>query len=47
MHEPPKEKHNGKQTKQRLKPYLVLQYFLKYSDENNVPTINNIFIIND
>ena len=26
---------HGKQTNQKLKPYVVLQYLLKYSDENN------------
>ena len=36
------EKHNGKQTKQRMKPYIVLQYLLKQSDENNVVSANDI-----
>ena len=26
---------HSKQTNQKLKPYVVLQYLLKYSDENN------------
>lgn len=26
---------HGKQANQKLKPYVVLQYLLKYSDENN------------
>ena len=29
------ETRNGKQPHQKLKPYLVLQYLLKYSDENH------------
>ena len=29
---------HGKQKDQKLKPYLVLQYLLKYSDENNTRT---------
>lgn len=36
------EKHNGKQIKQRNKPYIVLQYLLKHFDENNVVTANEI-----
>ena len=36
------EKHNGKQTKQRMQPYIVLQYLLKQSDENNVVSANAI-----
>ena len=38
MTEPKKEKHHGKQTKQRMKPYIVLQYLLRNSDEDNVVT---------
>lgn len=38
MPKPKKEKHHGKQTKQRMKPYIVLQYLLRNSDENNVVT---------
>ena len=26
----------GRQEHQKLKPYLILQYLLKYSDENNI-----------
>ena len=32
----------GKQKDQKLKPYLVLQYLLKYSDENNTRTAYDI-----
>ena len=30
------EAKHGKQINQKIKPYVVLQYLLKYSDENNV-----------
>ena len=30
----PEERH-GKQNNQKMKPYLVMQYLLKYTDENN------------
>ena len=30
------EAKHGKQTNQKIKPYVVLQFLLKYSDENNV-----------
>ena len=30
------EAKHGKQVNQKIKPYVVLQYLLKYSDENNV-----------
>ena len=33
---------HGKQKDQKLKPYLVLQYLLKYSDENNTRTAYDI-----
>ena len=33
---------HGKQKNQKLKPYLVLQYLLKYSDENNTRTAYDI-----
>ncbi len=33
---------HGKKANQKLKPYLVLQYLLKYSDENNVVTAPEI-----
>ena len=33
---------HGKQTNQKLKPYLVLQYLLKCSDENNTKTAFDI-----
>ena len=33
------DKHHGKQTKQRMKPYIVHQYLLKETDENG----NKIF----
>ena len=29
---------HGRQKDQKLKPYLVLQYLLKYSDDNNTKT---------
>lgn len=33
---------HGKQTNQKLKPYVVLQYLLKYSDENNAKSAYDI-----
>ena len=30
------EAKHGKQANQKIKPYVVLQFLLKYSDENNV-----------
>ncbi len=36
-----KAKH-GKQNNQKMKPYLVMQYLLKHTDENNVITADNI-----
>lgn len=33
---------HGKQVNQKLKPYVVLQYLLKYSDENNVKSAYDI-----
>ena len=33
---------HGKQSNQKLKPYLVLQYLLKYSDENNAKSAFDI-----
>ena len=33
---------HGKQTNQKLKPYVVLQYLLKYSDENNTKSAYDI-----
>ena len=33
---------HGKQNNQKLKPYLVLQYLLKYSDENNAKSAFDI-----
>lgn len=33
---------HGKQANQKLKPYVVLQYLLKYSDENNVKPASDI-----
>ena len=38
MPEGNKEKRHGKQTKQRLKPYIVLQYLLHNTDEDHVVT---------
>ena len=32
------DKHHGRQTKQRLKPYIVLQYLLRNTDENHFAT---------
>ena len=29
------ERNHGKQTKQRMKPYIVLQYLLRETDEDN------------
>lgn len=37
-----KEKHHGKQTKQRMKPYIVLQYLLRNTDEEHVATGKDI-----
>ena len=36
------DKHHGKQTKQRMKPYIVLQYLLKNTDEEHFATGNDI-----
>ena len=36
------DKHHGKQTKQRLKPYIVLQYLLRNTDEEHVVTGKDI-----
>lgn len=33
---------HGKKKNQKLKPYLVMQYLLKYADENNPQTANDI-----
>lgn len=33
---------HGKQTNQKLKPYVVPQYLLKYSDENNTKSAYDI-----
>jgi len=33
---------HGKQVNQKLKPYVVLQYLLKYSDENNTKSAYDI-----
>ena len=33
---------HGKQTNQKLKPYVVLEYLLKYSDENNTKSAYDI-----
>ena len=35
-------KGRGKKSNQKLKPYLVMQYLLKYTDENNVCTAKEI-----
>ena len=37
-----KETRHGKKPNQKLKPYLVMQYLLKYSDENHVVSAPNI-----
>ena len=37
-----KEAHHGKQPNQKIKPYVVLQYLLKYTDENNVASAMDI-----
>lgn len=37
-----KEAKHGKKPNQKLKPYLVMQYLLKYSDENHVVSAPNI-----
>ena len=34
--------HHGKQANQKLKPYLVLQYLLRETDENHLVTADNI-----
>jgi len=34
--------NHGKQNNQKMKQYLVLQYLLRDSDENNVPTSGDI-----
>ena len=34
----PEERH-GKQNNQKMKPYLVMQHLLKYTDENNLVII--------
>lgn len=34
--------HHGKQPNHKIKPYVVLQYLLKYTDENNVATASDI-----
>ena len=36
------EKGHGKKQNQKLKPYLVLQYLLRQSDENHVISAENI-----
>ena len=33
---------HGKQTNQKLKPYVVLEYLMKYSDENNTKSTYDI-----
>lgn len=33
-----KEAHHGKKPNQKVKPYVVLQYLLKYTDENHLAT---------
>ena len=33
---------HGKQTNQKLKPYVVLEYLLKYSDKNNTKSAYNV-----
>ena len=37
-----KPAQHGKKPNQKLKPYVVLQYLLKYTDENNVATAFDI-----
>lgn len=37
-----KEAHHGKRPNHKLKPYIVLQYLLKQTDENNVATAFDI-----
>ena len=37
-----KEAKHGKQNNQKMKPYLVMQYLLKYSDKENVVTAYEI-----
>lgn len=36
------EAHHGKQMNQKIKPYVVLQFLLKYSDENNTKSAYDI-----
>ena len=36
------DKKHGKQTKQRMKPYIVLQYLLKNTDEEHFATGKDI-----
>ena len=36
------EPHHGRQANQKLKPYLVLQYLMRHTDENNVRCTNDI-----
>lgn len=42
MSEEKKQPHHGKQNNQKMKPYLVLQYLLRDSDENNIRTSGDI-----
>ena len=37
-----KEPEHGKRYDQKMKPYLVLQYLMQYTDENNVVTAYDI-----
>ena len=37
-----KKDERGKKFHQKIKPYVVLQYLLKYTDENNVATATAI-----
>lgn len=37
-----KEPEHGKRYDQKMKPYLVLQYLMQYTDENNVATAFDI-----
>lgn len=37
-----KERGKGKKSNQKLKPYLVMQYLLKHTDENHVVSADNI-----
>ena len=36
------ESGHGRKNNQKLKPYLVLQYLLKYTDEDNVASASDI-----